>query len=162
MSNQLTCSTCKRQTLTSNVEGWYKDALSNVFCTNACASGCVKATCVPVFGFPELVERSKLHSVFFTDSNFQMATFKMVRGDKIGDEENRDKPDLHLNATQTILIFSGSLKVTVYRDDIPYSVELSASGINQIMVIPCNTPHLMENVNDDMAIGLLLYAPPVH
>jgi len=151
------CSECGKQAL-------FADKLKNVFCTNECYFVYRKVSRpVQHFSLHELLDDEKYRNLFYTDENLQMTTQTLKSGEKIGIGKNNSEPEIHPNATQTFILFAGSVKVTIFSEEKSESLMMGlGKHENQIVIVPPNTFHLVENTGPVIAHLLITYAPAVH
>lgn len=153
MSLSLQCDACGiHQT---HLDGWVRDEFRNVFCTNTCyKEHGLKTVCVPVFGITKVLEDNEKRTIFYTDENTQHVAVRLKKGEKMSPQ-----PERHEGSTQTMLVTRGKLKVTIYRDEVPFSFDLEPG---RLTFIPCNTLHQVENLEDADALVYETYSPPEH
>ncbi len=161
MLSPMRCYVCSKQATMT-------DKLRNVFCTNECYTTYTKATeCIPHFNLERELGKEVFRNVFYTAKNksLQLATQTLKPGEKIGDERDPNLPDVHREAIQVIIVFSGRAKVTFFSEEKTSSIELTdeAGLANEDMVIvPPNTFHLVENIGTDDLSLFTIYSPSVH
>ena len=144
---------------------FYADSHDAAFCANACfTSFREKQRCVPNLSLAEILTKTtQFRSIQYTDENLQLVTMHLKVGEKIGDEKDANKPEIHPNATQVMIAFRGEARVTIFKDGQPYAFEISGSGDGKSMaIIPPNTYHLVEAIGPNELTLLLVYSPPVH
>lgn len=156
MLRQLKCHACGK-------EGHFADKLKNVFCTNECFTSYTKVTqCVPHFNIGKLLASEEYRHLFYTDKNLQMGTQTLKPGESIGIGDKYTKlPEVHVTMTQVIIVFAGTAKVTIFSEEKTDSITLTADDEN-IVIIPPNMYHLVENVGIDTLRIFTIYSPPVH
>ena len=156
MSRWPKCEVCGKQ-------GGFFDAHKTTFCTNECYQHYKEASrCVPHFSLTTLLRNDDFRSIVYTDNNMQVVTMRLKPGERIGDEKDTSKPEVHSKSTQTIIVFEGGARVTIYSNDIPYPFVIRSGQGENMTVIPRDTFHLIENIGETDLRLITIYSPPVH
>lgn len=160
MLSHLKCHACGK-------EAHFADKLKNLFCTNECFTSYTKVTrCIPHFNMTNLLASDEYRRLFYTDENLQMGTQTLKPGESIGqgDEYTKKpkKPEMHPTMSQVVIVFSGIANVTLFSEEKTDSILLSKEGTDDMVIIPPNTYHLIENVGTDALRIFTIYSPPVH
>lgn len=160
MLRQLKCHACGK-------EAHFADKLKNVFCTNECFISYTKVKrCIPPFNVSKLLESDEYRHIFYGDENLQLVTQTLKPGESIGKGDKQTKiPEVHVTMSQVIIVFDGTAKVTIFSEEKTDTIILTEEndeGSHDMVVIPPNTYHLIENVGVDNLRILIIYSPPVH
>lgn len=137
---------------------------NKVYCQLSCYKQIGRSTnCVSRFNLNEELLTDKPLNLFYTCDTVQLGTETIKVGAKITSSKDKTKPDLHPNATQVIILFEGSAMVTIYQDGQAFPMLISDSvDEKNIIVIPPNVPHMIENVGKVDVRFMTIYSPPVH
>jgi oxalate decarboxylase/phosphoglucose isomerase-like protein (cupin superfamily) len=96
----------------------------------------------------------------------EVATEVVPVGGRITDPLDITKPHVHPNSTQMIMVLIGDANVIIYQDNEPFGMPLSGDRktreTRDIIIIPPNVPHIIENTGSVPLVFLTIYSPPVH
>ncbi len=155
----------------------HHNSMGKLFCTKECFmqmsdtdnGDCMK--CVKRFSTKDETHEDGERNIFYTDSNVQLVNHVLKAGQKIGLGKKNELPERHVKATQVFSITQGSVRVTIFSDmNTKWSYDIMALSsfesnptTKDMIVIPPNTLHLIENLSEDVDAHLFtFYSPPVH
>jgi len=136
------------------------DQSKNVFCSVECHV--VNVQRIPHYSVSNLIDHDAFREVVYTDVNLQVTTQALKPGEMIGESKVEFIPEIHPKATQIIHILIGEAKVTIFSEGtMAYEVLIRQDGTDMV-IVPPNTYHLIENTGTAMAKFLMVYSPHVH
>lgn len=134
------------------------------FCTQTCFDSVKKTShCVPFYESYEVFDQNRaFRKILYTDDKVQVVSMYLKPNEKIGDERDANKPEVHPNATQIMRLERGIVTLTLYNDDMePRPREMDYND-EDMVIIPSGKYHLIENTGASHAILNIIYSPPVH
>ncbi len=111
-----------------------------------------------------LKENTELKKILFLSAGLEIAVINIPVGGKIGEKENT-QPEVHPTRAQIFLVQTGSALVKLYMKDEKadqleqFEVKLIESKVNDTIIIPSNTYHLIENVGSIPFTAVTIYSP---
>lgn len=135
------------------------------FCTQTCFDTVKKKTphCVPFYDlYDVLKENLAFRKILYTDEKAQFVIMYLKPTEKIGDEADANKPEVHPNATQMMRVEEGEVTVTLYNDNMEPRPRVMNYNNVDVIIIPSGKYHLVENTGGKPAQLSIIYSPPVH
>jgi oxalate decarboxylase/phosphoglucose isomerase-like protein (cupin superfamily) len=136
------------------------------FCTQTCFDTVEKKKaphCVPFYDlYDVLAENRAFRKILYTDEKAQFVVMYLKPTEKIGDEADANKPEVHPNATQMMRVEEGEVTVTLYNDNNEPRRRVMNYDNVDVIIIPSGKYHLVENTGGKPAQLSIIYSPPVH